>query len=668
MKGAGTPKRAGAPGGMRRLVSRLRRGIRVAACGLMGGLVGSAAAAEPARDVPLILTQLPAGAELDAAGLPDYEGARVVRVEPDGTLQILSSGFHTACDPAVSFDAGKMLFAAREHAGSQWRIYEMAPDGTGSRPLTPESLDARSAIYVSTLFTLDSPQPWFTVVFVGTPAVPVGQALSAIPSLYNIKLDGGELRRLTWSPHSSRDPYQMWDGRVIYAGQRGSLMPATQNLRSSLFATHIEGADTELYGGELGGRWQRSPCATETGLTVFVESESAPASEAGQLACVDEARPHATYRRLTADPGRSYAQPFPWAGSRLLVASRPAQAGKTWEIALFDTAPGTTTPLFDDPDFHDLQPRLLQPRRRPDGHSTVVNTEAVTGVFYGLNCYTADPRLAAHLRPGEVKRVRFVEGVLESGRTEPEGAAAAQRTSRRLVGEAPVAPDGSFNVEVPASTPLLLQTLDERGLALATCGWVWVQPKETRGCIGCHEDPELIPENEYVQALRQRPVRLTLPPEQRRVLSFRDDIAPMLGQRCALADCHGGAESHFRLPLSGDSQSPESLEDAYRVLTRVEGPSSLKRPLVSPGVARTSVLVWHLFGRDTSRPWDREAGNGNPGGPALEIKLMPPPGKAPQLTPEEIHTVVQWIDMGAPFGASSNAALAASRTTLPQAP
>jgi len=73
--------------------------------------------------------------------------------------------------------------------------------------------------------------------------------------------------------------------------------------------------------------------------------------------------------------------------------------------------------------------------------------------------------------------------------------AATPFVQRRLVGEAPVEADGSFNVEVPADVPLLLQTLDERGLALATCGWFWVKPREKRGCIGCHEDPERVPEN-----------------------------------------------------------------------------------------------------------------------------------------------------------------------------
>ena len=120
---------------------------------------------------------------------------------------------------------------------------------------------------------------------------------------------------------------------------------------------------------------------------------------------------------------------------------------------------------------------------------------------------------------------------------------------RRLVGEAPVEADGSFNVEVPADTPLLLQTLDERGLALATCGWIWVKPKETRGCIGCHEDPERIPENEYVLALRRPSNRLTLPPEQRRSVSFREDIAPMLQKHCATADCHGG-NGHAAAPAA----------------------------------------------------------------------------------------------------------------------
>jgi hypothetical protein len=246
-----------------------------------------------------------------------------------------------------------------------------------------------------------------------------------------------------------------------------------------------------------------------------------------------------------------------------------------------------------------------------------------------------------------VKRVRFIEGVIGSG---VAADARGRAVPHRLVGEAPVEADGSFNVEVPASTPLLLQTLDERGLALATCGWIYVQPKETRGCIGCHEDPELIPENEYVLALRRPSNRLTLPPEQRRTLTFRDHIAPLLQQQCALADCHGGHDTPLHLDLKPERPGSAELERAYRALLTGTRPGRDPAWYVTPGRARTSPLVWHLFGTGTSRPWDTSEG-----APAVEstpLRLMPPPESGRTLRPDQIHTVVQWIDLGAAYDAT----------------
>ena len=52
--------------------------------------------------------------------------------------------------------------------------------------------------------------------------------------------------------------------------------------------------------------------------------------------------------------------------------------------------------------------------------------------------------------------------------------------------------DGSFNLEVPANTPIELQLLDDDGMALRRCGWIWAKNHEPRGCIGCHEDGELV--------------------------------------------------------------------------------------------------------------------------------------------------------------------------------
>ena len=45
------------------------------------------------------------------------EGARLVKVYPDSTLKELSRDFHSACDPAISFDASHILFAGKRTAG-----------------------------------------------------------------------------------------------------------------------------------------------------------------------------------------------------------------------------------------------------------------------------------------------------------------------------------------------------------------------------------------------------------------------------------------------------------------------------------------------------------------------------------------------------------------------
>jgi Hydrazine synthase alpha subunit middle domain len=58
---------------------------------------------------------------------------------------------------------------------------------------------------------------------------------------------------------------------------------------------------------------------------------------------------------------------------------------------------------------------------------------------------------------------------------------------QQILGYAPVEPDGSFKLEVPADTPLALSILDSKGRALQThLNWIQVRPGEKRTCDGCH--------------------------------------------------------------------------------------------------------------------------------------------------------------------------------------
>ena len=63
------------------------------------------------------------------------------------------------------------------------------------------------------------------------------------------------------------------------------------------------------------------------------------------------------------------------------------------------------------------------------------------------------------------------------------------RGMREIVGYAPVEPDGSVKVKVPANIPLAVEVLDGEGRRIGPRhdNWFQVQPGDTLTCVGCHD-------------------------------------------------------------------------------------------------------------------------------------------------------------------------------------
>jgi len=58
---------------------------------------------------------------------------------------------------------------------------------------------------------------------------------------------------------------------------------------------------------------------------------------------------------------------------------------------------------------------------------------------------------------------------------------------QQILGYAPIEPDGSFKLKVPADVPLGLAVVDAKGRAFQThTNWIQVRPGEKRTCDGCH--------------------------------------------------------------------------------------------------------------------------------------------------------------------------------------
>jgi len=642
-----------------------QRGLLVACLFLAGVHAAGAVRAEaPALDVPILFTQLPRQPELEkqpgrCGGMLrcDYgAGGRIVRLEPDGRLRVLTEGFDSACAADVSFDGQRVVFAAKRHADDPWNIWEMNADGSGVRQVTRDAGNCRTPAYQATLYTLVSPEPWYQIMFVSDAAAMCNEyGGGPATSLYSCKLDGSQLRRLTFNLSDDLDPFLMDDGRVLLASWQRMDLDRGMRGRVALFGVNTDGADYAIYCGDQGQRLKHMPCATADGLVVFVEAEQVGWDGAGQLACVTTRRNLYSHRTITHDAQWLYHSPAPLRDGQVLVSRRPADGSATHGLCRLDPRTGQTEPIFDDPERHDIHGRMLAPRPQPDGRSTVVNEQESTGKLYCLNTYLTEASHQQHMRPGLIRRLRVLEGVpLRAADTSvylpeaPSGSIGGPGSTRngipalvqrRILGDFALEEDGSFHIELPANLPVQLQTLDENGMALRTCGWIWVKPHEPRGCIGCHEDPELTPENRLVLAIQKPAINLTLPPERRRTVDFRRDIQPIIDQKCAR--CHDGRGGGLDLRSTGLAAFSRAYVSLLAAAAKSAGPNQpVVGALVHPGQARTSPLIWRLFGRNTSRPWDAR-------GPQAPTPGACPPAGAEPLTEGEKTAFVEWIDLGA---------------------
>jgi hypothetical protein len=541
------------------------------------------------------------------------EGGRLVVVDPAGEPRILTPDFHSATEPDVSFDGRRIVFAGRKTARDPWCIWEMGVEGGGAREITCGPGGARHPVYLPMMYTLTptSTEPWEQVAFVGSlPGETNETGAGPRSALFTCRLDGTREHQITFNLSSDFDPVVLPDGRLVYASwQRRSLERGPEG-RVALFGLNIDGTDLMLFSGDEGRRVKHMPAYAGDRLVAFVEGDRISGDGGGTLAAVSLRRNLHSHRVLSDDG--LFRSPTTDPRGGLLVAWRPRDTEGTYGIQHFDPASGERMELFDDPDWHDVRAQRIGPRPVPDGRSSSVRGDAAVGSLYGLDVSISD--LDRTMWPIRIaRRLRLIEGLPRA-----EGASAGTGlATRRLLGEVDLAADGSFQVEVPADTPLELQLLDENGLALRSCAWIWTRWKEARGCIGCHEDPERTPPNRFVEAVQRPAARLLLPPERRRFVDFTHDIRPIVERRCL--DCHGAEGASPRLDV------PETYE-------------ALLEDAVRPGEARTSPLVWHLLGRRTDRPWD----DVDPSAEATPMEL-----EGGGATREEILTFIQWIDLGA---------------------
>jgi hypothetical protein len=126
--------------------------------------------------------------------------------------------------------------------------------------------------------------------------------------------------------------------------------------------------------------------------------------------------------------------------------------------------------------------------------------------------------------------------------------------NKRILGTVPVEEDGSAYFEVPGNTYLFFQLLDKDGMMIHSMrSGIYVQPGETYGCVGCHENRvgDIPPVKQKPKALSRRADKLNGWYGPPRLFCFQREIQPIFNKHCL--SCHDyGKKAAEKLNLAGD--------------------------------------------------------------------------------------------------------------------
>lgn len=456
----------------------LRRNILILTLGtvcvaLLGGAFLLGSADEPQADGVLLFTEIPAppGEATHAAIDWRYpERSRIVALDtqtPERPPVVLTEDFQAARAPEVSFDGRRILFAGKKDTDAAWQIWEMAVDGSGLRQITDGLAGCTDPAYL----------PHDGIVFSARLS-----ETDARHVLFTVNRDGTDAQRITFHPESDVRPTLLQDGRLIAASG------AQDTGATSLLGMRYDGTKAELlYRNDQGSRLTGKAWETADRRIVFVESMDDEVV-GGALVAVSLSRPLHSRVDLAPDAAGAFHSALPGPPEQFMVSYRTDDASPFALYVFRPTEQQVGRRVYGEAAYHAVEPVWAAARPEPMGFVSIVDAQAEAGWLYGLDANHSTLLPADATRRGARLRVQGIDG---------------------LLGEVPLAADGSFYLEVPPDTPLRFETVDAAGEpVLGPSAWIWVRPNEQRGCIGCHEDREQVPDNRVPLAITRPPVSL----------------------------------------------------------------------------------------------------------------------------------------------------------------
>jgi hypothetical protein len=438
---------------------------------------------EKSTDGMLIITQTSGKENLLTRGSPDslkyIPHTQIVMFDParpDGTRKILTTDFYSARSPKISYDGKSLLFSACQKQNDQWQIWEMNLWNFKTRQITSSKENCTDPDYL----------PGDRIVF---SILASNDTLKARHSLFVCNLDGSILKRITFNPATYLSSSILSDGRILTLSSQ--TFPDRQD---PFFAVmRPDGTKADLFYKSNKESLIMSPgIETGTGNIVFIESDKSGGGN-GKLITIRYNRPLHSKTILSSGTGGDFHYVSPTHSGKLLVSYRKSE---TDNYALYEFDPESNTlgkTIFNSPESDVLEVveagQHLKPKKLP--------SEVDMGVKTGL-------LLCQDINVSEMQYSGMKASFAKASRVEILGIDST-------LGIVDVAEDGSFYLKVIADKPFRLQIKDKNGKVLnRPGGWIWLRPNERRGCVGCHQDPEIVPMNKVPLAVKNLPVSIPM--------------------------------------------------------------------------------------------------------------------------------------------------------------
>jgi hypothetical protein len=410
-------------------------------------------------------------------------GSRIVVFnadKPEKSLKILTKGYFSACSPEISYDNKFMIFAAQKNPNDIWQIYEMNLENLKIRQVTASKENCIDPAYL----------PGNRIVFSKDT---MNDTVKSGHSLFTCNLDGSKMERITYNPNTYFASTVMQDGRVLTISRQ--LYPNQKD--GKLMVLRPDGSKAELfYQGSTGHILHSGAEETNNGKLIFIESQGRD-KKGGNIISINYNRPLHSRLDLSSGIGGDFYSIGQLATGKLLVCYRSNEKDR-YALYEFDMENKTLgKSVYKDKNYNILDVVVINKKGRPKNLPSDVDRSKNTGL---LLCQDVN-----------FSELQFKENTSSSSKAIKMEVIGIDSS----LGIVDVEKDGSFYLKVLADTPFRIQTIDDQGDIVNGPGsWIYLRPNERRGCVGCHENKEQVPENRQPLSVRKDPIILPAQMEQ----------------------------------------------------------------------------------------------------------------------------------------------------------